>query len=170
MFCLTCIQVKIFLYHRHLCIVSPPSRSHITFIHYTKCTSRVHPCLVSTPSKFPRFAPHLHPGQVSLPPISCITSIQVPMIASHLLNSPIILPSRSWGMCLTCIHAPSHLHPGPWKIFYFGCNKHIFVDLVFWYAMANDIFATVFYSCYFLLDSVMNTSLEKGSRGVVGKK
>ena len=38
------------------------------------------------------------------------------------------------------------------------------------YAIANDIFATVFYLCYFLIDSVINTSLENGSTVVVGKK
>ena len=83
------LQITRFLSQRLPCIVSPPSRSHITFIHFTKCTSQVHPCPVSTPS------------EVSLPFSSCITSIQVIIIASQHLNSPIIPPCRSWGMCLT---------------------------------------------------------------------
>ena len=72
-------------------------------------------------------------------------------------------------MCLTSIQA--HLISiQALKKFYFGCNKHIFVNLVFKYAIANDIFATVSYLCYFLIDSVINTSLENGSTLVVGKK
>ena len=72
-------------------------------------------------------------------------------------------------MCLTSIQA--HLTSiQALKKLYFGCNKHIFVNLVFKYAIANDIFAAVSYLCYFLIDSVINTSLENGSTVVVGKK
>ena len=55
--CLTCIQVKKFLYHRDPCTVSPPPKSHITFCQFTRCAAQVHQCPVSTPSKAPGFAP-----------------------------------------------------------------------------------------------------------------
>ena len=46
------------------------------------------------------------------PPRWCISSIQVPRIASQFLPCPISNPSRSQDVCLTYIQTLSHLHPG----------------------------------------------------------
>ena len=72
-------------------------------------------------------------------------------------------------MCLTSIHAHLTSIQALQKIS-ISVVANIFVNLVFKYAIANDIFVTVFYLCYFLIDSVINTSLENGSTVIVGKK
>ena len=114
--CLTCIEVKRFLYHHHPCTVSPPSVSHITISQFTRCVAQVHQRPISTPSEAPRFAPHPLPGRVSFPSWLCITPTQVTIsfifiyVLPHLHPGQKILISSPSMYRLTSIQVTYHLH------------------------------------------------------------
>ena len=103
--------------------MSPPSRSHITFIQVALSRS---PYLRHTSTLV---ASHIHPAPengISTPCRSHLTPIHnVSRHVSHLHPVPISIASRSQDLGLNSIQVAGHLHPGRQNCIPASCKTHL---------------------------------------------
>ena len=99
--------------------ISARSHSHLTISRSQSVCLNSHPSMSTLTSiKVPILASHLHSSNISLTFRSHLNLIRVKIIASQLRFGANIPPFRFWGKLITSTHTASQLHEAPYIYIY----------------------------------------------------